>query len=155
MEKDKIEDLSRAILRFYWLYNEKITRPMSAACRDTFTQAQFFVLSIIASSGTLPMSQLAERIQMPKQQLTKLINQLEDGGYVLRLRRKEDRRMVYLKLTDKAGDFMGWYAKMLKASLIKAFEALTQEETETFYQCLTRIGGLLEKLPSGMPFDAP
>lgn len=146
MEKEQIERLSKLLFEFYWLYNEKVTRPTASVYRGTFTQAQFFVLSLIAGYGTVAMSELAERAQMPKQQITKVVNQLEEDCYVVRMRDSADRRVVRLCLTGRARAFMQQYTRDFKRALGAVFEPLGEEELNEFCQCIARVDQLLNRL---------
>ena len=46
------------------------------------------------------MTQFAEVMGITKQQLTKLVNDLEEQGYVRRLHSEVNRRQVYIEITD-------------------------------------------------------
>lgn len=137
------------VFRFYWLFSEKVTHPMLAAVRANFTRAEFFTLSVIAGHGGLSMLELVERTRMTKQQVTRIVNHLEEGGYVLRVRRKEDRRLVHLCPTEATEQFMREYGHEVTAHLTSALEWLSVSERADFEECLTRLNDLLERLPVG------
>lgn len=147
MDEARVDRLGALLFRFSWLYNEKIIRPMAGAVRDTFTPGQFFVLSMIGGQESIAMSELVSRAMMPKQQLTRLVNQLEDAGYVERLRGGTDRRLVRLRATGKAQDFLTEYVRGLLVSLTRLLGALSDEEAADFCTCLERIDTLLELAP--------
>ena len=135
------------IFRFYWLFSEKVTYPMLAAVRADFTRAEFFTLTVIASNGGLSMSELVDRTRMTKQQITRIVNRLEESGYVLRLRQKEDRRLVQLCPTKETERFMHEYGNRATAHLTRALEQLSDEERNVFDTCLTQLNDLLARLP--------
>lgn len=48
----------------------------------------------------ITMTKFAQEMGITKQQLTKLVNDLEDQNYVRRSHNKENRRQVYIEITD-------------------------------------------------------
>ena len=48
----------------------------------------------------ITMTKFADEMGITKQQLTKLVNDLEDKGYVQRVHNPENRRQVYISITD-------------------------------------------------------
>ncbi|MFR6329077.1 MAG: MarR family winged helix-turn-helix transcriptional regulator [Eisenbergiella sp.] len=48
------------------------------------------------------MSELADKLQITKQQLSKMINVLEEKELVERIHDKENRRRVYIRICDRA-----------------------------------------------------
>ena len=61
----------------------------------------FFVLFTLTHSEGVPitMTMLAEALQISKQQLTKLVNDLEGKNYVERIHDQVNRRLVYIRIT--------------------------------------------------------
>ena len=46
------------------------------------------------------MTDLSDMLGITKQQLTKLVNDFEENGYVRRVRSEENRRVVFVEITD-------------------------------------------------------
>ena len=52
-------------------------------------------------NSPVTMTQFANEMGITKQQLTKLVNDLEEKEYVVRSHNKENRRQVYISITDR------------------------------------------------------
>ena len=52
------------------------------------------------ADSCLTMSDLASRLEITKQQLTKLVNDLEEKDLVNRIHNPQNRRQVYIRITD-------------------------------------------------------
>ena len=50
------------------------------------------------------MTDLSDMLGITKQQLTKLVNDFEENGYVRRERSEENRRVVYVEITDSGNN---------------------------------------------------
>jgi DNA-binding MarR family transcriptional regulator len=68
--------------------------------------ASLWALAEIAESSSLTVSGLANAMSLHQSTTSNLLEKLEDGGYILRTRSAEDRRVVYLSLTDRGRDVL-------------------------------------------------
>lgn len=108
------------------------------------TSSQYNVLRILRGEGKpLPSLEIANRTIQVVPAITGLIDRLEKQGLVERERSEEDRRVVYVSITEKA-------KKILK----KIDKPLMQMHEESFQNCnkkeMSELIGLLEKLRSGL-----
>lgn len=92
------------------------------------------------------MSQLASFLDITKQQLTKLVNALEEKGLVERCHNSVNRRQVYIHLTSQGrGLFQAARDDMLK-QLCLALEGCSQEELEELSRSIQCLSGFLDRL---------
>ena len=65
------------------------------------TGTQYNALRILRGAGSegLPCSEIGERMIAHDPDITRLLNRLEDRGFVARTRAKHDRRVIYGKMT--------------------------------------------------------
>lgn len=73
------------------------TRPGSFKLNLT----QFRIMKKVAAEGQMKMKDVGEYFNIKLSTLTSTIDKLEEKGFVKRTNSKEDRRVVYLKLTPK------------------------------------------------------
>ncbi len=64
------------------------------------SMSQLHVMSMLDRHGDMPMSRLAEMIDISLSNATGLIDRMEERGFVERLRVPDDRRVVLVRLTD-------------------------------------------------------
>jgi DNA-binding MarR family transcriptional regulator len=68
--------------------------------RKGVSMAQLHILYTLQRSGEMPMSRLAEVLQVSLSNATGLIDRIEERGFVERTRVPEDRRIVMIRVTD-------------------------------------------------------
>ena len=73
--------------------------------RRGLSMAQLHILYTLQRHGEMPMSRLAEVLNVSLSNATGLIDRIEERGYVERTRVPEDRRIVLIRVTD-AGELM-------------------------------------------------
>ena len=64
------------------------------------SMSQLHVMSMLDRHGDMPMSRLAEMIDISLSNATGLIDRMEERGFVERLRVPDDRRVVLVRITD-------------------------------------------------------
>jgi DNA-binding MarR family transcriptional regulator len=75
------------------------------------------ILTMLQHHGALPMSKLADLLDVSLSNTTGLIDRLEDRGYVERVRVPDDRRVVLVQLTPAADQVLR-EAEVLRADLV-------------------------------------
>ena len=108
----------------------------------------FFILFTLGRAGQNPisMTQLAEELQISKQQLTKLVNDLETKLYVERVHDQVNRRLVYIHITPEGRDRLRAFALQALQPVREALEASSQEEKEQLRKSFQGMIQFLQKI---------
>jgi len=95
---------------------------------------QISVLGDLFRNGECTIGELAtlERVQPPS--MTRTVNCLDDGGYVLRSKNDADGRQVVLTLSDKGRETLAADRRRREAWLARRLRELTPEERHTLRQ---------------------
>jgi MarR family 2-MHQ and catechol resistance regulon transcriptional repressor len=108
------------------------------------TSSQYNVLRILRGEGKpMPSLEIAERMIQVVPAMTGLIDRLENQGFVERRRCEDDRRVVYIKITEKAAKLLERMDKPLAALHRELMGHMTKAE-------LRQLSQLLEKSRSKM-----
>lgn len=92
------------------------------------------------------MSELAAEMSITKQQLTKIVNDLEDEHLVQRTHDKKNRRLVYLNITGDGLLCLEQLKSCILESIIGRLAPFTPEELKELDQCMLTLSGLMKKL---------
>jgi DNA-binding MarR family transcriptional regulator len=104
------------------------------------TPSQYNVLRILRGEGKpLPILEIASRTITVVPGITGLIDRLEQGGFVNRLRCDKDRRVIYVALTDQATTALAALDEPLDGLHHQLLENLSQAE-------LKEVIGLMDKI---------
>jgi len=100
--------------------------------------------ALYINEGQLKMNQISELVGKDKSTITVLVNRLSERGYVLKEKSKLDKRVTYIKLSEKAYEYENEFLTI--ASNIKSvvFNGFSQEDQEQFMTYLARIHDNLE-----------
>ena len=110
-------------------------------------KAGFQVLFILSMPEyTQPtMSFLADEMGITKQQLTKLVNDLDAMGLVKRIHDERNRRQVYVTLTDDGRNEFKEIKQAMLECTVAGLKDFSEDELEQLGDCLVRLIPLLEK----------
>lgn len=90
------------------------------------------VLFTLSSEGSMPMSRLAEAMDVSQASATGIVDRMEQRGLVERLRDDEDRRVVRVALADGGHETLGTIAAERRERLAAILEELDDAELEGF-----------------------
>lgn len=91
------------------------------------------------------MTRFADEMGITKQQLTKLVNDLEDKEYVIRTHNRENRRQVYISITDAGREYLETMIGELVHEVLRAMQNFDGAEKEMMDQSVTTLSALFHK----------
>src|SRR5277367_1685324 len=111
------------------------------------TGTQYNALRILRGAGPegLPCREIGERMITHDPDITRLLNRLEDRGFVLRARAKQDRRVIYGKITASGLKLLREMDAPIEKRGREMFRHVGQEK-------LKRLIDLLELVRAGRDF---
>jgi DNA-binding MarR family transcriptional regulator len=130
----KIEELDQVFVelaRFFishWLLEEEVVSPK-----------QFILLRVLYDRERSTVSDLAALLKQSNSATTIALNRLVKAGYVNRVRDEQDRRVVWVTLSDKAVPLMERLLSRRRELLTKLMENLTDSELEQFTFYLRKV----------------
>ena len=108
------------------------------------TNNDMHIIEAIGIEEPRNMSVIAHRLSVTVGTLTTNMNGLEKKGYIRRERSQEDKRLVYVLLTEK-GKKAFYHHRDFHKKMIKAIiKDLSGEEMEILYRCLQNLNHFLE-----------
>ena len=105
------------------------------------TPAQFNVLRILRAAGSsgLACSDISEQLVRHDPDVTRLLDRLEEKGWVQRSRDMNDRRVVTARITREGLSVLDTLGESIEALHASQFDPLTQPELRQLVALLNRI----------------
>ena len=108
------------------------------------TNNDMHIIEAIGMEEPRNMSMIAHRLSVTVSTLTTNMNGLEKKGYIRRERSSEDKRVVYVVLTEK-GKKAFYHHRDFHRKMIRAIvRDLSEEEMEILCRCLVNLNSFLE-----------
>ncbi len=91
------------------------------------------------NNGKLSMKEIGKLIGRDKSTITPLVNKLSKLGYVIKEKSKEDRRVTYVKITEKGKEIEHKFKEISKEVYSTAYKDFTTEEKELLLRLLKKL----------------
>lgn len=125
----------------YWF-----ARPFKRMLNNGVSLDMYYCIqSMRRSNRTMTMTELANFARMPKQQMSKLVDKLVDGGFAERLSDPDDRRIIRLRATEKADEYIAAFFEKDAAEYREFFDQLGKDELDPFCEALRTIHDTFEE----------
>lgn len=119
----------------------KVVRDVMGVLSGKLNASQFAVLKFLRQKGPSTATGIAEMLQVTPGGATVLTDRLVDGGLVERTRDSDDRRVVWIGLTDK-GRELSLELERLKRSMVERYvEGLKGAELRALNAVIRKILG--------------
>jgi len=111
-----------------------------------FTLPELYALKVLEKRGGCKMIELAKELLVTQPAVTALIDSLEERGLVERTRSNEDRRVVFVRITEKGSQVLKEIVKKRKEFMRRMTQALSQDELAQLVNILTKLSAQAEKI---------
>jgi len=127
------------IAKIHQISGRIFARILKKAGIDEINPAQGRILFVLWEKDEIPISELAKRTLLSKSTLTSMIDRLEEAGYIVRVRSKEDRRTILIKRTEKDRLLEKKYIQVSNEMIDLFYRGFSTEEINTLEDYLKRI----------------
>lgn len=137
-----IKDFSNVFNEFYHETNKFIDVHLN---NTGLVRTHFGILHELAGGKELSMSDLSEFLHVTKPNVTVLIEKLVTLNYVERISSSNDRRVIFIRLTDKGENFIKKSSDELIKSSAKLFGNFDEQDLELVKEATQAMKKLLLK----------
>ncbi len=147
---DNIDSIIESLFYILPLIHKRLLKvePQEIESDGNLSRAQVGVLLVLREEKRLPISEIAQRLLIPKPQMTRLINHLFATGLVERQPNWNDRRVKLVSLTHQGMNTLDKSESALKRTLRQRLASFNRAELEELAFILARLkdlGSRLEK----------
>lgn len=113
---------------------------------DVLTNEQYYTLRFLEQHGACTSTELSEAFYVNKSAVTSNIHRLESKGLITRERDLEDRRIVYLSLSEKGRSLHFETERKIHQLVEKVMENFGEEEISRFLDTYERLSEVLGQM---------
>lgn len=127
-------------------WNYRIVRPVKQLLEDGISLEMYYCLLTLRWGGTMTMSDFSRYVQIPKHQMSKMSNRLYEQQFIERIYDEKDRRVIHIRLTDKALEYMDNFVNENTSCFQELLEQMDKEERENFGKAIDTLFSIFSKL---------
>lgn len=139
MSKGPTNELNEMLVN---LFNHVMDTEASAVITEEFkdiSNNDMHIIEAVGISEPRNMSEIAKRLGVTVGTLTTNMNGLEKKGYITRERSSEDKRVVYITLTERGRKAFFHHRDFHKNMIRAVLSGLDMEEKKLLYRCLVKL----------------
>lgn len=143
MCKKSIQELVDQYISLSFSVNKIAETMVKAQIGSDLTNDQHYTLRYINKVGTCTSSELAEVFDVKKSAITAIITRMWEKGLIQRTRDENDRRVVYLTLTEKGNDLFLQTEERIHALVESFITRFDQSEIIQFLKTYEKLNTIL------------
>ncbi len=128
----------RRIIRATDLHSRQLNKVVG------LTAPQLLILQILRQGEDLTTGEVAKRVSLSQATVTTIVDRLEKRNFVRRIRGEQDKRKVFLYLTDEGESILVDAPKPLQEDFIRQFQDLHDWEQTMILSSLERIAHMMD-----------
>lgn len=133
--KDKIHELDKLFQKI----GKEISHQLETMLPDDITPTQFFLIKMIANNKDCKAANIAQCIHISPAAASNMVERLYKNKWIEKIRSEEDRRIVWLKLTEKGKRLLKEIEEKRTEMQFKRFQNVTDEELDLFISIINKI----------------
>lgn len=130
------------------LMNRLLSDYVPPDCGIPLNRTQWRMLFILHNAGRANMSEMSRFMNIEKGSLTSVADSIIRNGLVRRIQDENDRRKIYLELTDRSDGVIRKGKQALNAHISGKLAMLPKRDVDALFQALRTIQTTAEKLQS-------
>ncbi|MFW2372682.1 MAG: MarR family winged helix-turn-helix transcriptional regulator [Gammaproteobacteria bacterium] len=135
---DKVLVALRQIIRAIDLHSKKLER------ESGLTGPQLLVMQTISHAESVTAGQIARDVNLSQATVTSILDRLEKKAYLRRERSQEDKRKVYICLTEAGRQVLEQAPTLMQESFILRFNSLQEWEQNLTLSSLQRVAEMMQ-----------
>lgn len=110
------------------------------------TSPQYVALKVLAKAEE-PLSSVAlsKELKVTPANVTAIVDRLEKKGYVQRMRKANDRRILQLELTESGAEFTSQLIDLMEAKVIEQLMHLDPTDVDALLRTLEKLVNLMDQ----------
>ena len=145
-----VKEITKLIFETQPYWHNNIDKPFKKLFADKIRPDLFYCIEVLyKAKNNLTIGELGKKVHIPKQQLTILTAKLYDMGFIERISDSSDRRLIRLKLTQKAVEYIENFKNEKEEYYENMLNNMSDEEKQEFGQALLSMHNIFEKISIG------
>lgn len=143
MQNNNIQHLIDRYISLNFQVHKKAEALIKGEIGNDLTNDQYYILKYIFESGECTSSDLAAVFEVNKSAITAIINRMADKGLIQRTRDENDRRVIYLALTDDGKELHQNCMKKVRLLVESIITQFDEVEINTFLDTYEKLAKMI------------
>ncbi|WMT39233.1 MarR family winged helix-turn-helix transcriptional regulator [Paenibacillus sp. D2_2] len=146
---DELDQMPRQLIERYmaafFVLSKRLNAQINEVIQDNATLDQYQIIDYIATHDEVTSTMLAEASSVGKSSITAITTRLVDRGVLQRIGDVNDRRVIYLSLTEHGRTVYSNTQRMIMDMISTYLIHFTKEEIDGFIKPFEKLARLVEE----------
>lgn len=140
--------IQEMILTLLPMWNYRLAKPFKQLLDEGVSLEMYYCIKTLEwGGGTMIMSELAHWTKMSKQQMTHMVNRLVEQGFVERVYDPANRRIIKIKLADKAHEYIDHFVEYDASCFRPMLEQMSEDDLAQFQHAMSLLIDVFSHMP--------
>lgn len=140
------EELCQALLSLTPEFDRQLSRPFFKLASDLIPPMHMRIMMLLLHEERCTLSALSQAINVSRPQLSVAVSTLYDRGFLIRTADSQDRRRVFLSLSEEGFAFLDNIQKAVVSHLAEQLSTLSEDEQLRFLEVVSTLREFLKKV---------
>ncbi|RCW76776.1 MarR family winged helix-turn-helix transcriptional regulator [Saliterribacillus persicus] len=141
-----VQDNGREIANLIRRVNADLNRHIRKAFKDTtITPPQMMIILMLLEETRMTTSAISEKMHLAKSTVSGILDRLEQQDLIVRERSKEDKRVVWIKITEKTRELAEYHHSTVSDLLNELVGDAEHKEVKEIVQGLSLLSERLKQ----------
>lgn len=141
-----IQNLINRYVNVSFAVTKKAENLIKESIGDTITNDQHYTLRYIHKAGTCTSTELSEVFDVKKSAITAIVNRLTEKELIKRTRDENDRRVIYLTLSDTGKELFEKTEEKIHKLVESIITSFDEREIVSFIETYEKLNHQLDNL---------
>jgi DNA-binding MarR family transcriptional regulator len=146
LQKRNIDYLIERYLSVSFIVMRKAAALVKCELDEDMTNDQYYLLRYIKKKAKCTSTELASMFGVNKSAITAMTNRLVKKGLLQRTRDQNDRRVVYLTLTERGNEWITETEERIHKLVESFITKFSEEEIEAFIHTYEKLARILQEM---------
>lgn len=147
MDNKYIDEIFAELILVSPVFAKKFLEISDDTIKNTgISGAHVKLMRFLKIEGACTMTELGKRLYVSKPNITVLVNKLVEFNMVKRLFDENDRRIIYIELTDIGNSSLEKHTQAMKAAFYKSMQKFNIDDLTLLKDTLSNMKMLVEKM---------
>ncbi|MBU3160777.1 MarR family transcriptional regulator [Clostridium frigoris] len=143
MTEKIIDQLAKEFFKLVPQIIKNVVKPFENVSKNSLGPMQLGLLNFLKHEPSISMTEIATKLNVSKQQLTKLTDKLVEKNYIDRVNDLIDRRSIKITITEIGIQFLNEYEKQVIDLMKIRFEKLSNENLLELREAVNSINKIM------------
>lgn len=144
-KQELIDQLSGLLIELWPMMRKRLVHLNALQAESNMPASHIQLLVMLSHEESLSITQISERFEIAKPNITPMVDRMISEGLVMRIRSNEDKRIVSVVICDKGRECLNRICENARRILGNWAEDMSAEDLEALYASIQTIMRLVNR----------